>query len=257
MFVALAYVGSWPFGLLVTAIGLVAQTELFAMAEAKGFKPHRIVGLFFGALVGLVPLMPQLVPVLVALVVVFIALSPFILDATDFLSNLMVTLGGAFYPTGLLSGLTWLRMGRGPEVDSLMAFWLVLFIVFIVWGTDIFAYYVGKNLGAHKLAPTISPKKTWEGSAGGLVTAVLVAIAFKLLILPVLSWVDVGVLALLGGGVSQMGDLAESQIKRSTGIKDAGSILPGHGGLFDRFDSMMIAAPLVYLYLRYIAGLMA
>jgi phosphatidate cytidylyltransferase len=119
-----------------------------------------------------------------------------------------------------------------------------------VWATDIFAYYTGRSLGKTPLAPKISPNKTWEGSIGGAAAALLVAVGFHATVLPELSALDLAALTVFGGGVSQTGDLAESQIKRSTGTKDASSILPGHGGLFDRFDAMVVAAPLIYLYLR-------
>jgi phosphatidate cytidylyltransferase len=125
----------------------------------------------------------------------------------------------------------------------------------LVWATDVFAYYVGKVIGSRPLAPSISPNKTWEGTLGGLCAAVAVAMILKLTVLGMVAWPHVVALALIGGGVSQVGDLMESQLKRSTGADDASSILPGHGGVLDRFDAMVVAAPLIYLYLHVVAGL--
>ena len=129
-------------------------------------------------------------------------------------------------------------------------------LIVLIWVADTAAYYTGKSMGRHHLAPTISPKKTWEGSIGGVLGAFLAAAAVKLFVLEFLGWLDVGALALIGGAWSQVGDLVESTFKRAAGVKDSASILPGHGGILDRFDSLIVAAPLYYLYLSYVMGLL-
>jgi phosphatidate cytidylyltransferase len=125
--------------------------------------------------------------------------------------------------------------------------------VLVVWSSDSFAYLAGRALGGPKLAPRISPGKTWSGSAGGLVGAMLVGGALALLLpsppgagdgLPALRGVGAG---LLLGLVSQAGDLAESAFKRRSGVKDSGRLIPGHGGLLDRFDGLLAAAPVAAL----------
>jgi len=121
--------------------------------------------------------------------------------------------------------------------------------------TDISAYFVGKSCGKHKLAPTISPKKTIEGSIGGTVSAViiLVLIAWILNVTNVKS-VNYGILIvylLLASGIAQFGDLALSSVKRIVGIKDYGDLLPGHGGILDRFDSLLFVLPFTYLFFLY------
>jgi len=245
--IALAYLGGWWFAALVAAIGAVAQSELYDMARTAGAHPSPVAGLGLGALIVVAVLVPDAAPAALAWLVVFVAIAPFLLPQEGFLTSLCVTLAGAVYPTGLLGSLVAIR--EAPD-DSLTGFWLVLLTLFLVWATDIFAYYTGRSLGKTPLAPKISPNKTWEGSIGGGAAALLVAVGFQWTVLPELSALDLAALTVFGGGVSQTGDLAESQIKRSTGTKDASSILPGHGGLFDRFDAMVVAAPLVYLYLR-------
>jgi len=251
--VGIAYLGGWPFALLVGAIALAAQWEVYAIARESGLRPSPGIGLGLGALVVAGTASPIAWPVAFVLSVLTIALGPFLLDRDRFLENLCVTYAGVLYPTGFLASLVLLRAARGPAVDDLGAFVLVLMTLFLVWATDIFAYYTGKSLGRRKLAPSISPNKTWEGAIGGAAAALLVAAGFRILTPIALSWIDTVVVALLCGVVGQLGDLVQSQVKRSADVKDAGSVLPGHGGLLDRFDAMAVAAPLVWFYLTYVA----
>lgn len=123
--------------------------------------------------------------------------------------------------------------------------WLILFLL-IVWGADTGAYFVGKKWGKRKLYPVISPKKTIEGAIGGIGSSILVTLLFKLLVFQKLPFGAVLVVPVLVGVVSQVGDLCESFFKRSFNVKDSGSILPGHGGLIDRFDGVLFALPIMY-----------
>jgi phosphatidate cytidylyltransferase len=252
---ALAYLGGWWFVGLIAMIGLVGQTELYRMARASGAAPSLAGGLVLGGGTMVALARPSLWPLVALWLVLFVVAAPFLLPQDDFLTSLTVTLTGAVYPTGLLGSLVLLRSVRTPAVDSQTAFWLVVLTFLLVWATDIFAYYVGRWIGNRPLAPAISPKKTWEGTLGGLVAAMGVAVGMKLTVLGLLAWGHVGALALIGGGVSQIGDLMESQLKRSTGADDSSSILPGHGGMLDRFDAMVVAAPLIYLYLYGVVGI--
>lgn len=123
----------------------------------------------------------------------------------------------------------------------------LLFAMLIVWLTDSGAYMIGKQIGKHKLAPRISPNKTWEGSIGGTVTATII-LAVYLWFFPVgYSWVVMVGLTLILSIIGQFGDLIESALKRFYGVKDSGKILPGHGGILDRFDSMLLVMPCLYL----------
>jgi phosphatidate cytidylyltransferase len=129
----------------------------------------------------------------------------------------------------------------------------VWLIVFSAFATDIFAYFTGRAIGKHKLAPTLSPKKTVEGGIGGVVGSVVVCGLFGYFAIPDF-FVHCVVIGALGGVVSQLGDLTASAIKRRLGMKDYGSLIPGHGGLLDRIDSLLFTAPLVYLYLSIVRG---
>lgn len=122
--------------------------------------------------------------------------------------------------------------------------WWVILLVAIVWLGDTAAYYVGKNFGRRKMAPVISPNKTWEGAAASLITAVLAAVVWCLLRREAVDPTIVGV-ATATGVAAQMGDLAESLLKRGAGVKDSGRVLPGHGGLWDRMDALLFAAPVL------------
>ncbi len=123
---------------------------------------------------------------------------------------------------------------------------LLLFALVIVWASDTVAYFVGRAVGKRALAPHLSPKKTWEGTVSGFLGSVVVALAF-------VPWVSVSLIhlvgmAALGNIAGQVGDLLESGYKRSAGIKDSGSLLPGHGGVLDRIDALILAIPVVWYY---------
>lgn len=126
-------------------------------------------------------------------------------------------------------------------------FTTLLFGMLIVWLTDSGAYIIGKQFGKHKLAPRISPNKTWEGSIGGTLAATII-LAVYLWFFPVgYDWGVMVILTLLLSIIGQFGDLIESALKRFYGVKDSGNILPGHGGILDRFDSMLLVMPCLYL----------
>lgn len=122
----------------------------------------------------------------------------------------------------------------------------VIFLFILIWSSDTFAYLVGKSIGKHKMAPVISPKKTWEGYAGGVVLTLILSY-FVEMYQPQLrgNWMVVGFLI---AAFAPLGDLVESQLKRTFGVKDSGNIIPGHGGVLDRLDSFLICVPVVYLY---------
>ncbi|MFQ5598103.1 MAG: phosphatidate cytidylyltransferase [Nitrospiria bacterium] len=149
---------------------------------------------------------------------------------------------GIMYIAGFLGHLILIR--HHPQGRE-----LIVMLLLMIWGGDAGAYYVGRRIGRHKLAPRISPNKTVEGAIGGLVVTFLGGLLAKSTFLPLLSWGAVAALSLLLGVFGQMGDLAESMLKRSAGVKDSSALVPAHGGLFDKLDSIAFAAPLLYYYL--------
>jgi phosphatidate cytidylyltransferase len=124
--------------------------------------------------------------------------------------------------------------------------WLLLFALAITWANDTVAYFVGRAIGKHKLAPNLSPKKTWEGSVAGFAASLLVAWLFsRELIAPLAHLLA---MAAIGNVAGQVGDLLESAYKRSAGAKDSGGLLPGHGGVLDRIDALILTFPVVWYY---------
>jgi phosphatidate cytidylyltransferase len=132
--------------------------------------------------------------------------------------------------------------------------WLIFFVVLVTWAGDTGAYYTGMSLGRHKLAPAISPNKTIEGLAGGLALAVLAAFVAREWFLPSLTSGDCLATGLLLTAAGVAGDLAESALKRGAGVKDSGALLPGHGGVLDRLDSLLFTAPVFYYYVTLVKG---
>lgn len=133
-------------------------------------------------------------------------------------------------------------------IDRLPRYNLFTYVVFITaFGTDIFAYFTGYFLGKHKLCPNLSPKKTIEGAIGGVIGSTVLCIVFAHFVYPELIW-HCAVIGLIGSVFSQAGDLCASAFKRKMGIKDYSNLIPGHGGMLDRIDSVLFTAPFIYYY---------
>lgn len=130
----------------------------------------------------------------------------------------------------------------------------VVWTLMIAWFGDTFGYFFGRFLGKHKLYEAVSPKKTIEGALGGLLGSVTGTLLAHFGYLPTLSLVGGIVVALVGGSLGILGDLGESLLKRSTGVKDSGQIVPGHGGILDRIDALLMASTIVFLYTRFVQG---
>ncbi len=154
---------------------------------------------------------------------------------------------GVIYIAGFLSHLILIR-----EHPAGMG--LISLLLLMIWGGDAGAYYIGRGMGKKKLSPRVSPNKTVEGAIGGVITTFLAAAVAKLTFIPLFSWTDLLILAPLLGIFGILGDLCESLLKRSAGVKDSSSLVPAHGGLFDKLDSIAFAAPLLYYYLIFAAG---
>ena len=164
------------------------------------------------------------------------------------LEDAMATITGIFYVVFFSFHVTLV-----DRTDYSLMVWLIVITAF---GTDIMAYFSGYLLGKHKLCPKISPKKTIEGSIGGILGSVILSGLFGWFFMPGVL-VHCLVIGVLGGIVSQFGDLTASIFKRKMGIKDYGNLIPGHGGILDRFDSVLFTGPMVYYYIVLVMGYMA
>ncbi len=154
---------------------------------------------------------------------------------------------GSVYISTTLSLLVLIR--QGPE--GMM--W-IFFLLAIIFAGDISAYYFGTYLGRHKLSPSVSPGKTWEGAAGGILANILVGTIFKFFLFPHVPWMACLLFFIGIGAAGQIGDLFESGLKRMSGVKDSGFILPGHGGILDRIDALLFATPVMYFFVIFAEG---
>jgi phosphatidate cytidylyltransferase len=138
-----------------------------------------------------------------------------------------------------------------PFIDEGYQPYILVYVLLLIWANDSFAFLIGKNFGKRKLFESVSPKKTIEGFVGGLFFSILTAfvIGYYSEIISVFDWI---VIAVITSVIGTLGDLVESKFKRQANIKDSGAIMPGHGGLLDRLDSLLFAAPFVYLYIHFI-----
>ena len=257
--IGLTYLGGVPFLALVAVLALLAQLEMYHLLRAAGTAPLVVPGLVLGGLVLLQSIYPPAFGLALALLILGLAYSPFVRTGASAEQapvagpvSMAATLFGVIYPTALLSSLVEIRSGAGDLGDDMDAFALTVATLILVWTTDTLAYFIGRAIGKRPFAPSISPKKTWEGTIGGAVSAIVVGVLLKFTLLASLGWIHVIAISMICGVLGQLGDLAESKMKRSAGVKDSGALLPGHGGMLDRFDSMILVAPAVYLYLRYI-----
>ncbi len=162
------------------------------------------------------------------------------------INNIGATIQGIVYvalPFSLLNFIVF------PFGDQQYHWDILMGVILLIWINDTGAYLVGSKIGKHKLFERISPKKTWEGSIGGAVTAIIasVLISFYATDLHTFEWIIIGILVVIFGS---LGDLAESLFKRSLKVKDSGDLIPGHGGLLDRFDALLLASPMVFAFLQ-------
>lgn len=237
--------GLWFAG-LVAFVGGVSIYEAMGMAHGDDKEP-RIVLTVVGVLgIGLVLTgrmsdTPALVLGAAFVMGVWIYFLFRIGDIATVAARASLSVTGVLWAGGLLAATASLRLL--PEGSS----WLYLACV-IAWGSDTGGYFAGRFLGKHKLYERVSPKKTWEGSVGGVIVATLGAIALDRFFGPGIGVKHLIVLAPIATVLGQIGDLAESLLKRSTGVKDSGSIMPGHGGLFDRIDALIFVGPTLLAY---------
>lgn len=241
--------------ILALAAGLF---EFFSLTKKMELKADAGVGyigaalLTFAFVVDAPARSPELLLLAITLFLIVLLISQtfrFQADFTKMLTGIGVTLLGVFYLAFLGGFLIATRVGF-ENVPGLSTK-LLLFFFIVIFGSDAVAYFAGKSLGKHKLVPKISPGKTWEGLIGGILAAAGIAALCTRLFFPELPYKFSIPLAALMAVVGVFGDLAESAIKRGAGAKDAATILPGHGGLLDRLDSLLFNAPILYYFARF------
>ncbi len=238
--------GGWFYAALII-LALLIQTEIQAIARKAGFKPSRPFSYIVAFWIMLVPILPYPFEIGTVLFLLFAASQVFNAQKTS-IEEFIATFFCAGYTSFGLLFLLFIRNIGSNRIGFLMMITLFL----MIWGNDIFAYFGGKYFGKRQLAPVISPGKTWEGALLGFPGSIvgLIIAAFVIPISLNFSWLILLPATLLVSIFSPIGDMAESKLKRVAGVKDASHILPGHGGLLDRFDGMILAAPAFYLYIH-------
>lgn len=260
VFVGAVLGSQWSFGALLLLILVGGQTEFYKLARETGLSPQRWMGLAVGVLLFALnfivfrqfsrsvtdeaggAVLYLLLYIGLLLPTLFVC-ELFRRSATP-LANLGATLLGVLYVAVPLSLLLYVPVLAG---DGVWRPETVLCYIFIIWANDVFAYLVGMTFGRHRLCERLSPKKSWEGFFGGLAGAVVTGLAAAYA-LDANYWVWGG-LALVASLSGVAGDLVESMFKREAGVKDSGQVIPGHGGVLDRFDALLLSAPYVFLYL--------
>jgi len=244
-FIILATIfGSWYFQVLFGVVAILALNEFYSLFKDSNVKPNLSQGVIVGALIYLVSLYSineQVLSVyLIGLLVILFPLVGFAelyrKKVTPF-QNMGVTVIGLFYVVLPFVLINVMRL----NTDN---FWPVLSIFILTWCSDTFAYLVGRKIGKRKLFERISPNKSWEGFVGGLLFSVLAGLIIAYFTDD--SFVKYVVYGIVISSFGTLGDLVESMLKRSLKIKDSGTILPGHGGLLDRFDAVIFVIPIIY-----------
>jgi phosphatidate cytidylyltransferase len=248
----------WLF-VAIAAFALAAGLfEFYSLTKKLELKADAAVGyigsalLFVTFLVDAPAKAPDLLLLVLSLFVVGLLITQtfrFQADFTKMLAGVGVTLLGVVYVAFLGGFLISTRVGFDAQPG--LSTHLLGYFFLVLMGSDTGAYFAGKSFGKHKLIPKVSPGKTWEGLIGGLLAAVVFAAIASLTFFPELPLQYSIPLAVVLAGVGVLGDLAESAMKRGSNTKDAASILPGHGGLLDRLDSLLLNAPILYYFARF------
>ena len=258
-----AFAGPLGYSALLLLITGVGVWEFYALARAKGVEPQRGLGLvgslgltLTGASILCVNYLDYYYEVFILLGIAIAALAIMFTFVVEVfrnrqtpIHNIATTILGIVYvglPLAVMAIIPMLL--QNPDwKDPYWNAWYFLFYLFLVWGNDVFAYLAGVTMGRHKMCERLSPKKSWEGFVGGVLGSLAVGtLAAYIFNESYGLWLG---LALVVSLTSVVGDLVESMFKRDAGVKDSGNILPGHGGILDRFDAFILAAPFAFIYM--------
>ncbi len=252
--------GRLTFAILLFCVTAGCMWEMYGLSEKTGARPQKTAGTLIG--LSIVGINLALVETVInniaflkylgiaAVLVILLTVTVFILEIWRQKGNPMHNIGATFLGVAYVA-LPVSMIALFPIIGNKMLFpWNPLIVpayILIVWGNDVFAYLFGITFGKHRFFERLSPKKSWEGFFGGLAGAVAVAAVVGKFLVKGDIWLWTG-LGLLIGLTAVLGDLAESNFKRSAGVKDSGNLLPGHGGLLDRFDAVLVSAPFVFIF---------
>ena len=264
------WVGYYGYLTLLLFITVAGTWEFYSLAKAKGYEPQRSLGVAMATLFYVAAAMISIMAVdgvkqfadndtitmwVAVLAIVTISLVAVVFVAEIFrnrttpIANISTTIAGVGYVALPMALMTVMPMLIGGNGDWRAIYFL--FYLFLVWGNDVFAYLAGVTMGRHKMCERLSPKKSWEGFVGGVLGSLAVgAVGAAVLDKSYVVWMG---LALIVSLSSVVGDLVESMFKRDAGVKDSGNIIPGHGGILDRFDAFIISVPFAFVYILIVA----
>lgn len=248
LLVLMFWIGGWLIDLVLIIVALIGMWEIYHAFSNKGMYPLKSAGYLAVVLFYIQHLLFQgKYDFFYILIVIVLLLSMMVWKASANCADIAVTILGIFYPGILIS-----VAGLIKETELIHPYYLLYLSLTATYATDTFAYFVGSLLGKTKLYPAISPNKTIEGSIGGLVGGLIMVVLLGF----ALNWVyninvhpiHFAAIGFLGGIFSQVGDLTASAVKRYCNVKDFGNLIPGHGGILDRIDSLLFVLPVVHVY---------
>jgi len=247
--------GGFYYLALIDIMILIGLWEFYKMMEAKGLRPYKALGILSGLALSWYVFFQQGVYANFFLSVIFIGIMTLELARREkglAVYHISVTIFGVFYVAWLGSHLILLReLPHLKGLDYSIGFSFVMVVFVLTWCYDTGAFFVGMQFGKHQIFPKVSPGKTAEGVLGGVIFSIIGSLVVRLTLAPYLSVIHAVGLALISSVVGQLGDLVESMIKRDVKIKDASATIPGHGGVLDRFDSVLFTSPLIYYFFKY------
>ena len=251
LFYFLVRFSTLSFGWFIAAACILALLEFYHLAAARGIRCNRAAGVLLGLATLYSFFDPASLPLQVPLVAGLAAIPVLSLLGRRPLEESLASDALTFFAAlflGILLGYQLGLRGLGDELGGDLIFFLYL----VVWGGDAAAYYVGSSMGRHPLVPRISPRKTMEGAAAGIAGSVLAAFLARAWFFQSLRPLDCAGAGLLLGAAGILGDLVESMWKRGAGVKDSASLVPGHGGILDRCDSLLFGGPILYYYFLFL-----
>lgn len=245
-FIFFIAIGGIPFTMLILMLALIAMSELLKMMKFPYFSPVSILGFLLMLVIvipekwyfHLFPFFESKFDMLVVMLLLLLMLTVVSKNKINFHDASFVLFSALYVGVGFYFFHVTRTMDNGLA--------LFFFVLFNIWATDTGAYFIGRAFGKRKLWPEISPKKTVEGAIGGIVSALVLTVIFQL-IHPLFSFPKAILAAIIIAVFGQLGDLVESAFKRHYGVKDSGNILPGHGGILDRFDSLIFVLPILHV----------
>jgi phosphatidate cytidylyltransferase len=255
-FIIITRRGGYHFLALVNVILVIGMKEFYSMMELKGIRPYKSIGIVCGMALSWYMFFRNGVYANLFLTMALLSIMALELTRKDnkmAVYHIATTILGVIYVAYLVSHMVLLReLPRQVDLPYSYGSGFVFLAFVLTWSSDTGAYFVGTVIGRHPLIPRVSANKTWEGAVGGVIFAVVGALVARATFAPYLGLRSSVLLGLCAAVLGLLGDLVESMIKRDAATKDTSEVIPGHGGVLDRFDSLLFTVPLLYYFLKFV-----